>query len=340
MASMYDIPELDTRTLANLGNTFLAARKVGEDRDMKQRSLAALAQIQPDAQGNIDYRKAAAAAFQAGDAETGMGLARLLEAQAQKDYARQIDNRNFEYQKGQDQFGNALKLQSLNLSQAKTPEQEAQGRKRAAEGLGLAPNSPAYNSYVLTGKMPREDQAPLTATDKKAILEADENVFRIEGVISNLNSAKELNDKAYSGFGAETRGYLSSLLGSQEGEATQQYQNLVGEQALSNLKSIFGGNPTEGERKILLDLQASVNKSPEVRRSILEVATKMAEKRLQFSKQQAEQLRGGTYYGQNGKRATPQQPAQQNLEGRTATGANGQKLIFKGGKWLDAGQGL
>ena len=49
-------------------------------------------------------------------------------------------------------------------------------RQAAAQSLGLDPNDPAYKSFVLTGKMPREDQAPLTATDKRAILDADDAV--------------------------------------------------------------------------------------------------------------------------------------------------------------------
>jgi hypothetical protein len=342
---MYDVPEIQYGLLANLGNTFNAAQDRGRRLAQEQKTLAALQGMTRREDGSFDYGTGAMNILQqGGDPQQAMTLARLAEIASQNQYARQTDARDFNYRQGQDEIGNVLKMQTLKLSQTKTPEQEAEGRKRAAEGLGLTPNSPAYNSYVLTGKMPREDQAPLTATDKNAILESDEKVMQGTGVINNLKKAQEINDKAFSGPAASTRGYIASQLGLEGGAETQQYENLVGEQALGNLKAIFGGNPTEGERKILLDLQASANKSPEVRRALLQQAEQAAQRRLDFSKQQAEQLRSGTYYGgQGGKRQGQQQlqqPAQQNLEGRTATGRDGQKLIFKGGQWVDAGRGM
>ncbi|MCC6779918.1 MAG: M15 family metallopeptidase, partial [Hyphomicrobiales bacterium] len=46
-------------------------------------------------------------------------------------------------------------------------------RARQAQAYGLTPDHPAFKPFVLTGKMPREDQQPLTATDKKAIIDAE-----------------------------------------------------------------------------------------------------------------------------------------------------------------------
>lgn len=173
-------------------------------------------------------------------------------------------------------------------------------RQQAAEQFGLQPDDPAYRSYVLTGKMPREDQAPLTATDKKAILEADEMVQTADTALPLLDRALEINNQAYSGPLAGTRGYISGTFGSDAGQATLEYDNLVQQQALNTLKATFGAAPTEGERKILLDIAGSSNQPPEVRRGILERAKQAVARRQQFYRERASEMRGGSFYKPGG----------------------------------------
>lgn len=187
---------------------------------------------------------------------------------------------------------------------------EVNQRKMIAESNGMTPDDPAYKSYVMTGKMPREDQAPLTATDKKAILEADDAVATNQNVINTIDQALLINDKANSGYTASARAFLGNNLpdlmvpdrvsSEDSSQATVEYENLVNSQALQQLKTIFGGNPTEGERAILLDLQASVSKPPAVRANILKKAKALAERRLGFNLQRAKELRGQTYYKPEG----------------------------------------
>ena len=176
-------------------------------------------------------------------------------------------------------------------------------------------DNPAYQSFILTGKMPREDQSPLTATDKKAILEADEMVAANENAITALKQAQEINNQANQGAFASARGALSNALpdwmvpdaisSKESGAATADFDNLVVGQALQSLKSIFGAAPTEGERKILLDLQGSSGLPANVRASILQRAQALAERRLEFNRQRAEGLRGGSFYRPGG--GNPQQ---------------------------------
>lgn len=169
-------------------------------------------------------------------------------------------------------------------------------RVKAAEAQGLKPGTPAFQHYTLTGKMPKEDQMPLTATDKKAILEADEMVMNTEGVIKSLDDAIVLSKKAYTGPTAAGRGYVTSLFGAEGGEATENLNNLIVGNALQQLKATFGAAPTEGERKILLEIQGSVNKAPKVREEIFARARALADKRLNFYKERAAQMRGGEYF--------------------------------------------
>lgn len=186
-----------------------------------------------------------------------------------------------------------------------TVTSQIEQRKKAAAAAGLTPDNPAYNSYTLTGKMPREDAQPLTATDKKAILEADEHVLNTQQTIDNLKTMQGLSKKAYEGPTAGIRGYVGSLVGTEAGEATANLQNLSTANALSQLKSTFGAAPTEGERKILLDIQGSANQPDSVRQEIYARAEKAAQRRLEFNKQRADELRGGQFYKPQGNRQTP-----------------------------------
>ncbi|GAA4121527.1 hypothetical protein ACFFTN_21015 [Aminobacter aganoensis] len=173
-------------------------------------------------------------------------------------------------------------------------------RQRAAEQYGLTPDDPRYQSFLLTGKMPREDAQPLTATDKKAILEADEMVQVTDTAMPLLDRALELNNQAYSGPMAGTRGYISGTFGSDAGQATMEYDNLVQQQALATLKATFGAAPTEGERKILLEIAGSSSQPPEVRRGILERAKQAVARRQQFYRERATEMRGGSFYKPGG----------------------------------------
>lgn len=178
---------------------------------------------------------------------------------------------------------------------------QVEQRKSQAIANGLDPSSPGFQSFVLTGKMPREDAQPLTATDKKAILEADEMVLSNTAAIDSLKRATALSKDAFTGPMAGARGYAASFLGKdsdwgKSGIATEGLKNEVESNALSQLKAIFGGAPTEGERKILLDLQGSASKAPEVRDEIYRRAQAAAERRLAFNQKRADELRGGNFY--------------------------------------------
>lgn len=190
-----------------------------------------------------------------------------------------------------------------------------------ARQSGLTETDPRYQSFILTGKMPREDAQPLSATDKRAILEADELAAASEGAIALLGRAKELSKQAYDGMLAGWRGWGSSQVGSEAGNATIELNNILTESALGQLKAIFGGAPTEGERQILLDVQGSANQPQSVRDAIIDRAIAAAQRRLAFNRQRAQELRSGTFY-QSGAGVAPAMspPAPQSAAPSTATG--------------------
>jgi hypothetical protein len=137
---------------------------------------------------------------------------------------------------------------------------------------------------------------PMSVTLQKELLESDDAVQTGKSVISTLENALKLNDKAYSGYFAKGRATLTSNLGgSESADATINIDNMMTGQGLDQMKSIFGAAPTEGERKILMDMQASADKTPKQRKDIMERAITAAERRVKYAESKAKSIRGGTY---------------------------------------------
>jgi hypothetical protein len=216
--------------------------------------------------------------------------------------------RNYRFYRQEEQAAGRqpMSFQQFRTEAKDNPASLVEDRRRAAQAAGLRETDPGYQAYILTGKMPREDAQPLSATDKKAILEADEGVASGESAIRALKEAKGLSKQAMSGPTAGWRAAAGNNLpdwmvpdviaSPAASEATANLENTVTSNALSQMKAIFGGNPTEGERKILLDIQGSIGQPDNVRQAIYDRAIRAAEARLKFNRERAAELRGGTYY--------------------------------------------
>lgn len=138
----------------------------------------------------------------------------------------------------------------------------------------------------------------MSVTLQKELLESDDAAQSANNVVRTLNAAKKINDKAYSGYFAKSRAVAASNLipGDTSGaDATIDVDNMMTGQALESLKLIFGGQPTEGERKILVDMQASVDKTPKQREAIMDRAIAAAERRGKYAQEKAKSIREGRY---------------------------------------------
>ena len=276
--------------MANLGNAFAAAGPALQQRAQVNKTRQFLAQQDPEYGQLLD---------------AGMSPADVLNLYSQRRYAKPDDPYKA--------VGGHL-FDTRNETWLSPPDaagaNDYSERQRAAQSYGLAPDDPRYQSFILTGKMPREDAQPLTAVDKKAILEADEMVSANENAIRALDQAESISDDANSGWLAGTRATIGNNLpdwmvpdqisSPESSVATTDMDNAVIGQALASLKTIFGGNPTEGERAILLQLQGSSSMPKEVRKRVFARAKELAQRRLEFNRQRAMQLRGGDFYKPQG----------------------------------------
>lgn len=218
---------------------------------------------------------------------------------------------------------NKADLAALQANQAKELErirQEGANRRDNLETTVAADsNSPTgWSEYDRrTGKMVMRGVAPpmsavkqetdkakgdkkLSATVEKEIIQTDEQIQSQDAALKALDQALSLNDSAMGFTGAGVAASAGSLLPEsirpKAVDDTVALDNVIMSSALPQLKEIFGGNPTEGERKILLDMQGSSGKTPAQRKEIFNRAKAAVDARKKFNMEKVGKLREGTYF--------------------------------------------
>jgi hypothetical protein len=152
------------------GDAMLQAQQAQADRN----ALAKIAQ----AYGSGGPEAARSLAGQLGQLQPTMQIDNTLYGRGRDDVMDQRDARNFGYRQQRDQVGDTRwqsqfdagrsdaafsrdmqqkrfsANQALNSRRVKDPTQVYQTRAQVAQQMGIEPNSPAFQSYVLTGKLP------------------------------------------------------------------------------------------------------------------------------------------------------------------------------------------
>lgn len=162
------------------------------------------------------------------------------------------------------------------------------------KSLTYVPGGPNDPANPLNSR--RTGAPQMNATIMKEVFDADDAVNAGQNVVGALKQALELNQKAWDGPWVDSRSASAALFGNGDAIATQDLKNVVTTQALDQLKAVFGGMPTEGERKILLEVQGSIDQPREVRRRIFERAIAAANRRIEANKAKAAGLRNGEYF--------------------------------------------
>ena len=169
---------------------------------------------------------------------------------------------------------------------------------KIASDIGLQPGTPAYQAKVAELTKTGEG-AQLSTAAQKELFESEEKIAAGREVVLAFQQALKLNDIAYEGPTAgarEVAGRWIPIVSESQGQtATADLENIVLGTALTQLKAIFGAAPTEGERKILIDVQGSINKPAATRKAIWERAQKAAARRIEENRQKMERIRSGAY---------------------------------------------
>ena len=140
----------------------------------------------------------------------------------------------------------------------------------------------------------------MSVTSQKELIQSEEEVQGGVQAIQFIKQAQDINKKAMGFTGAKQVASAGSLLPDvlrpQMFDDTQELDNIIQNTALPQLKAIFGGMPTEGERKVLLEMQGSSSKPAPVRKGIFLRAEQAARNRLKFTTEKSKRLREGTYF--------------------------------------------
>ena len=137
----------------------------------------------------------------------------------------------------------------------------------------------------------------LSATEIGLVDEKTKGLNAGKEALISINRALELNPTALEGSLTGFRKSVGALFSSDDPTyvATEELDKMVVGSALTQMKTIFGGNPTEGERKILLDMQGSSNQPRAVRERIFQNARDAVQRRLEADAAMLTDIRSGGF---------------------------------------------
>lgn len=238
-------------------------------------------------------------AFAAGG--QAMGQQKELQAQtAQKNQTLDFFRKNApEYAQMIDAgmpVGDAFKL----YTEQRYAQPSADGRPASIQEFEYGRQNPEF------AEMQRNKgrDAVLTATDKKAIFAAEDELPQIDNTIATLSRAIELNPATSEGLGAGTVGqwgtYLPDALEPETAAPTREYQDIMTQEAATLMSETLKGATTDRELSIFMGIIGDVSKPKEVRQRALERMLQLAQRKKQTAQDRINQLRGGTYYQPQG----------------------------------------
>jgi hypothetical protein len=149
---------------------------------------------------------------------------------------------------------------------------------------------------------PKKAQRKPSAYEIKEVGEIDEQLGAGVEALEALDYLEQLNNQAAGGTGTDMQLLASRLpviggaiMDPATRTATTELDNTIKEKALSSLKSTFGGNPTEGERGILIDIQGSIGLKPDERAKIFKRARQKLQASIKRKSARREALASGEF---------------------------------------------
>jgi hypothetical protein len=214
---------------------------------------------------------------------------------------------------GNQGFDQEYKRGMLQIAQQNANRQDIPAPLRILEAAGIDPRSPTGHKSLF----PRTD-TPLSATDKKAIFEAEDAMPQLQGTVENLNRALELNKSTFSGAGAGLRATLGANLPDamvpdfiadrKTALATSEWQKIMGPEALQAMASTLKGATTDFELRKFIEMLGDPQTPPQVREGVIKRMKTLVERKMQVQESRVRDLRGGTYFKPDGGSA-PASPA-------------------------------
>jgi hypothetical protein len=258
----------------------------------KQRKEAARKQAFQDINnpdGTVDFQKAIMGLTRAGDVEGAARISQLAGAAEDRKFRQQ------EAVRAQSNADRSYGLQERTFAQRdKEPESV-----RAVRAAGIDPASPEGRKTLF----PRTD-TPISAGDKKAVMAAEDELPNIEGTIDALKTAKDLNNKTFTGVTAGIRGKIGTsgvpgtnlLVDRDAALATSEFGKVMSGEAIKTMADTLKGATTDFELKKFEAMLADPTTPPEIRGRVIDRMINLAEKQKTIKGRRVNELRSGTYF--------------------------------------------
>lgn len=159
----------------------------------------------------------------------------------------------------------------------------------------------------LGGKKSGQDNRA-TATDKKELWKSEDELPALDGTISSLDRALELNKKTFTGVTAGVRGWAGTaipgagmVMDPNAAAATREFSQIMSLEAIKSMAATLAGATTDQELRQFVEILADPSTPPDIReRTILRMKT-LAERQKVIKTQRINELRQT-----NGNGAAPQ----------------------------------
>lgn len=147
-------------------------------------------------------------------------------------------------------------------------------------------------------KRTAESAAKLTPKEVELKSQAETTLGGLTDAMDSLKRAYSLNPNTFEGTWTSIA--QQKILEQTDPKdprvlATREQRNLLGKGAIERLKAAFGGNPTEGERAALLELEGLDAKSKEERARIMKNTYKLLQARHAREKKRLDDINAGRY---------------------------------------------
>jgi hypothetical protein len=117
----------------------------------------------------------------------------------------------------------------------------------------------------------------LEVDERKSIRDDEDAIYAAKSTVKNLDTAISLVDQAFTNTATDQAAYKKLKQTNPNDprvKATEELENLIGQNVVGSLKTTFGGNPTEGERRALQELGGLGSANKDVRKAIMARAKK------------------------------------------------------------------
>ncbi len=187
-------------------------------------------------------------------------------------------------------------------------EEDATARERLLVKRGQDTSTPQNQQFIATGKYPREDAQALSAGDKKAIMNAEDEEPALRGTLEALRTAKDLNDKTFTGLTAGMRGKIGTsgvpganlLVDKDSAMATSEWGKVMSGEAIKTMADTLKGATTDFELKKFEAMLADPSTPPEIRGRMIDRMIKLGDRELELKQRRISELKGGTYFKPEG----------------------------------------